>query len=56
MFSDYGIEAVRYSPFCDAPDEKGLLSKLRKTFLINSLIVFNKFNVFHSVKLYVATI
>ena len=49
MFSDYGIEAVRYSPFCDAPDEKGLLSKLRKTFLINLLMAFNKFNVFHSV-------
>ena len=52
MLKDYGIEAVRYSPFCDAPDEKGLLSKLRKTFLINSLIVFNKFNVFHSVMHY----
>ena len=49
MLKDYGIEAVRYSPFCDAPDEKGLLSKLRKTFLINSLIVFNKFDVFHGV-------
>ena len=49
MFSDYGIEAVRYSPFCDMPDEKGLLSKLRKIFLINLLMAFNKFNVLHSV-------
>ena len=49
MLKDYGIEAVRFSPFCDTPDEKGQLSKLRKTFLLNSLIDFNKFNVFHSV-------
>ena len=33
MLKNYEIEAVRYSPFCDTPDEKGLLSKLRKTFL-----------------------
>ena len=52
MLKDYGIEAVRFSPFCDTPDEKGQLSKLRKTFLINLLMAFNKFNVFHSVGKY----
>lgn len=51
MLKDYGIEAVRFSPFCDTPDEKGLLSKLRITFLINLFMNFGKLNVFHSVVL-----
>ena len=49
MLKDYGIEAVRFSPFFDTPDEKGQLSKLRKTFSIKLLIDFNKLNAFHSV-------